>query len=49
MMDEECVNSINDLELHTWTSFVEVVKNFFKNRRAEIYKVVEKCWKVNKT
>ena len=31
---------MNDLELHTWTSFVDVVKNFLGNCWAENDKVV---------
>ena len=26
--DVEFINSINNLELRTWTSFVDIVKNF---------------------
>ena len=29
---------MNDFELHAWTSFADVVKNFLGNRRAENYK-----------
>ena len=44
--DDEFVNSINDLELRTWTSFVDVVKKFLGNGQAENYeKLVEKLLK----
>ena len=44
--DDEFVNSVNTLELRAWTSFVDVVKNFLGNRRAENYKeFVEKLLK----
>ena len=37
---------MNELELHVWTSFVDVVKNFLGNRQAENYKeFVEKLLK----
>ena len=36
---------MNDLELRDWTSFVDVVKNFLGNRRAENYELVEKLLK----
>ena len=36
--DDEFINSMNYLELHTWTSFVDVVKNFLDNRQAKNYK-----------
>ena len=40
--DNEFVNSMNDLELHAWTSFVDVMKNFLGNCRDENKKLVEK-------
>lgn len=44
--DDEFVNSMNDLELCTWTSFVDVVKNFSGNHQAKNYKeLVEKLLK----
>ena len=36
--DNEFVNSMNNLELRSWTSFADVVKDFLGNRRAENYK-----------
>ena len=36
--DDEFVNSMNDLELCTWTSFVGVVKDLWGNRQAKNYK-----------
>ena len=39
--NDEFVNSMNDIELCAWTSFVDVVKNFLGNRRAENYKKLE--------
>ena len=43
--NDEFVNSINDLELRVWTSFVDVVKNL-DNRRDEKYEeFVEKLLK----
>ena len=45
-MDNEFVNSMNDLELYARTSFVDVVKNFFDNCRTENYnEFVEKLLK----
>ena len=44
--DDEFVNSMNDLELLTWTSLVDAGKNLLGNRRAENYKeLVEKLLK----
>ena len=38
---------MNDLELRAWTSFVDVVKNFLGNHRAENYnELVEKLLKI---
>ena len=46
MKGDELVNSMNDLELRHWTSFVDVVKNILDSRRAENYKeLVEKLLK----
>ena len=40
------LNSMNDLELRVWISFVDVVKNFSGNRRTENYnKLMEKLLK----
>ena len=37
---------MNDLELRTWTSFVDMMKNFLGNRQAKNYKeLVEKLLK----
>ena len=36
--DDEFVNSMNDLELHTWSSFVDIMKNFLSNQLVENYK-----------
>ena len=36
--DEEFINSVNDLELRTWISFVDVQKVFLGNRQTESYK-----------
>ena len=33
---------MNDLELHMWTLFVDIGKNFLSNRRAENYKELVK-------
>ena len=35
MKDDRFVNSINELELSNWTSFVDVLNNFLGNYRAE--------------
>ena len=44
--DDEFINLVKDLELHTWTSFVDTVKNFYGNRRAKSYrKLVKKMLK----
>ena len=38
---------MNDLELHTWISFADVVKNFLGNRQAENFKeLMEKLLKI---
>ena len=44
IMDDKFVNSMNEwIGLRAWTSFVDVVKNFLGNHRAENYKkLVEK-------
>lgn len=48
--DGEFINSMNDLELCTWTLFVDVVKNFLGNRQAKNYKgLVEKLLKSLRT
>ena len=39
--DADFVNSIDDLEKRTWSSFVDFVKNFSGNNRAVNYKDVE--------
>ena len=44
--DDKFVNSMNDLGLSAWTSFVEVVKNFLDNFWVKNYqKLVEKLLK----
>ena len=44
--DDKFGYSMNDLELHTWTLFVDVVETFLDNSRAENYKeLVEKLLK----
>ena len=35
------VNSMNDLELHAWTSFVDEVKNFLGHCQTKNYKELE--------
>ena len=48
--DDEFVDSMNDLVLHIWTVFDDVVKkNFLCNRRAENYKYWKSCRKVYQT
>ena len=45
--DDEFVNSMNDLELRAWPSFVDMLKNFFGNRWTENYKeLVENLLKI---
>ena len=39
--DDEFVNSLNDLELCAWISFVDGVKNILGNRQAENYLELE--------
>ena len=36
------MNSMNEVELAAWLSFVEVVKNFLQNYRADNYKEIVK-------
>ena len=44
--DDEFVNSMNELELRAWTSFVDAVKNILGSHQAENYKeLVEKLLK----
>lgn len=44
--DSDFVNSMDDLEKHTWWSFVDVVKKFLGNNRAVSYKeLIEKMLK----
>ena len=44
--DSDFVNSMDDLEKHTWCSFVDVVKKFLGNNRAVSYKeLIEKMLK----
>lgn len=38
--DEEFVNKMNDKEKAAWVSFVEVIQNFFGNKKADNYEVV---------
>ena len=38
MRDQKNCDSMNEVELATWLSFVEVVKNFLGNYRADNYK-----------
>ena len=46
LKDDEFVNSMNDLELHAWILFIDIVKNFLGNCRAKNYKeLVEKLLK----
>ena len=45
--DDEFVNSINDLELRAWTSFIDMMKNFLGYHLAKNYKeLVEKLLKI---
>ena len=40
MGDQKCCDSMNEVELAAWLSFVEVVKNFLGNYRADNYKEI---------
>ena len=40
MRDQKFCDSVNEVELAAWLSFVEVVKNFLGNYRADNYKEI---------
>ena len=40
LRDQKCCDSMIEVELAAWSSFVEIVQNFLENYRADNYKVI---------